>query len=134
MVHIEVQMGVGGCTGGSHISDDLSLRDIASGGNGHGAHVSVQGGIPIPVVDGHVVSESAGVIGDRGGSGRCGVDGAAVRGADIHTGVDFIRSGNGMIPVTVGTGDGTYRGGLDEHAGGSGGCCGIGLGNMRGPR
>ena len=55
-IDLKMEMWTGGNAGGAHKADDLPLAYLCSGGHEKLAHVSVQGGGSVAVVDDYLVA------------------------------------------------------------------------------
>ena len=65
-------MGSRGPAGAAHVADDLAPGDVLALADDVAAHVAVEGGEAVAVVDGDVVAVGRSVGGRRDGSGGAG--------------------------------------------------------------
>ena len=112
-----MEVRAGGPAGGTHIADDLTLSDVGPGGHRHGGHMSIERGVAAAVVDEDIVAVGIIRVGSGHSTGRRSIDGGTGAGADINAGVELIGSGDRMVTITVGTGDGTNGSRPDKLSG-----------------
>ena len=88
---LPVQMRAGGVAGRADIADRLALGDLLAGGHCDGAHVAVERGDAVAMVDDDTIAVAGHGAGrdDRAAVGRN--DGRAVARADVHAGVVLLR-------------------------------------------